>query len=148
MVDVLDKPKPQPTATARRQRILIVDDDETLVEVLVRRLEHQGFETATADSGRTALQMVGCDPPDLVVLDLRLPDTDGFWVCEQLADAPGTCNIPVIILSGMEHPDIIRRSRTAGCQYFLRKPYDPNALLVLIRQAIDDASRWAYLDGS
>ncbi len=76
------------------------------------------------------------------MLDLRLPDADGFEVCQQLADSPETCAIPVIILSGLEEPDILRRCRAAGCQFFLRKPYDPNALLTLIRQSIDDATHW------
>ena len=50
--------------------------------------------------------------------------------------------IPVIILSGMERPDIIRRSRAAGCQYFVRKPYDPNALLILVQHAIGETRGW------
>lgn len=62
-------------------------------------------------------------------------------VCQQLVDNPATCDIPVIILSGMQRPDIIRRSRSAGCRYYVRKPYDPNALLVLIDQAIEESER-------
>jgi CheY-like chemotaxis protein len=78
----------------------------------------------------------------LILLDLRLPDADGFSVCQELADSSETCAIPVIILSGMERPDIIRRSRAAGCQYFVRKPYDPNALLILVQHAIGEARNW------
>lgn len=80
--------------------------------------------------------------PSLIVLDLRLPDADGLGVCSQLVDSPETCTIPVIILSGLEDPEVVRRCRAAGCQYFLRKPYDPNVLLVLIRQAIRDCRGW------
>ena len=61
-----------------------------------------------------------------MLLDLRLPDMEGFSIGEQLADDPATCGVPVIVLSAMERPDIIRRTRAAGCQYFVRKPYDPN----------------------
>jgi CheY-like chemotaxis protein len=78
--------------------------------------------------------------PDLVILDLRLPDIDGLEVCERLADSPDTCGIPIIILSGMERPDIVRRSRAAGCTFFVRKPYDPNALLALIQHSLDKPS--------
>jgi CheY-like chemotaxis protein len=67
---------------------------------------------------------------------------EGFSIGEELADDPSTSGVPVIVLSGMERPDIIRRARAAGCQYFIRKPYDPNALLVLIRSAIEEASAW------
>ena len=92
-----------------------------------------------ASSGEEGLATARQRRPDLVVLDLRLPDADGFSICQELADSIETCSIPVIILSGMERPDIIRRSRAAGCQYFVRKPYDPNALLALIRQALEAA---------
>ncbi|MBN2296702.1 MAG: response regulator [Pirellulales bacterium] len=125
--------------TPERQTILVIDDDEALSDVLSRRLQSQGFDAITADSGKRGLAMVQDESPNLIVLDLRLPDMDGFEICEVLADSPETCNIPVIILSGMERPDIIRRSRLAGCFYFLRKPYDPNALLVLIKQALEES---------
>ena len=70
-------------------------------------------------------------------MDVGLPDGDGLMFCQRLADAPETCEIPVIILSGMDRADMVRQARAAGCQYFLRKPYDPNALLLLARHAID-----------
>ena len=122
-----------------------MDDDEALVELLSRRLQQQGYETLAADTGQAGLALARRELPVLVILDLRLPDTDGLSVCQQLVDSPETCSIPVIILSGMERPDIIRRCRAAGCYYFVRKPYDPNALLVLIRQAITEAARWSEL---
>ena len=139
VIETLEKPAPLATHLDRRQSILVIDDDAALADVLSRRLKQQGFYTKTADSGTEGLSMARSEHPDLILLDLRLPDKDGFSICEELADSPGTCNIPVIILTGMEQPDIIRRSRLAGCYYFVRKPYDPNALLVLIRQAIEEA---------
>jgi CheY-like chemotaxis protein len=69
-----------------------------------------------------------------------LPDVDGLELCQQLVDDAQTGEIPVIIVSGREQDDVVRRSRAAGCQYYVRKPYDPNVLLTLIRQAIDEAS--------
>ena len=142
MPAIVEQPELTSFDAIERKRILIVDDDEALVELLSRRLQQQGYETLTADTGQTGLGLALRHLPDLVVLDLRLPDTDGFSVCQQLVDMPETCSIPVIILSGMERPDIIRRCRAAGCCYFVRKPYDPNALLVLIRQAITEAEPW------
>jgi CheY-like chemotaxis protein len=123
----------------RRRSILIVDDDQSLADVLSLGLSQLGFETAKADCGKLALSIARSQRPSLILLDLRLPDTDGFAICEQLVDDPATADIPVIIVSGMEGPDIVRQSRAAGCQYFVRKPYDPNALLVLIEQALDEA---------
>lgn len=133
----------EPVDVAQRRRsILVIDDDEDQVDALTFRLNQQGYRTFAAGSARSGLEMALDQRPDLILLDLRLPDSDGFNVCQQLTDHPDTCFIPVIILSGMERPDIIRRSRAAGCQYYVRKPYDPNALLILVEQAIDESQRW------
>jgi len=144
--DVLQKPMPEAVSTGKRHSILIVDDDEILSDVLSHRLKRQGFEAITAESGLAGLSKARTALPDLILLDLRLPDADGLAICSELADSSETCTIPVIILSGMESPDLLRRCRAAGCQYFVRKPYDPNALLILIRQAIKDAEEWGEAD--
>jgi twitching motility two-component system response regulator PilH len=135
---------PQPAAAVRPPRhcVLVVDDDPTICEVLATRLEHQGFRTLKCGRGIEGLALARQERPSLVVLDIRLPDIDGLAVCEVLADDPETCAIPVIILSGQEDPDLVRRCRAAGCHYFLHKPYDPNALLTLIRHAIGEAGAW------
>jgi len=131
-----------PVRMDHRQTILAIDDDDTLTEVLAFRLERQGFATLTAHSGREGF-ITACEKrPTLIVLDLCLPDVHGLEICRQLADDPATCMIPVLILSGVETPDILRQCRAAGCSYFLRKPYDPNALLTLIRQAIREKEEW------
>lgn len=135
--DILDSPWLQASDTKKPYRILIVDDDEDMVDVLSLRLTRQGFETITCNSGRRGLAIARSERPALILLDLGLPDSDGLTICQELVDDPEICNIPVIIVSGAERPDIIRQCRAAGCQFFVRKPYDPNALLVLIRQAID-----------
>jgi len=139
---VLEEPKSAAVTPSKGPKILIVDDDEVLSDVLSRRLQQQQFETVTADSGKTGLEKARAERPALIVLDLRLPDADGLAICAKLADSSETCDIPVLILSGMERPDILRRCRAAGCCYFVRKPYDPNALLILIRQAIRESGRW------
>ena len=145
--NLLEEPQLAPDQTRPRHTILIIDDDEAMVDVLARRLGQQGFDPISADSGEAGLATARGEQPALIVLDLRLPDTDGFTVCQRLVDSADTCGIPVIILSGMERPDIIRRCRSAGCQYFVRKPYDPNALLVLIRQALEDRRCWGTPEG-
>jgi DNA-binding response OmpR family regulator len=142
MCELLEQPELARQEAGKRETILIVDDDEAMTDVLARRLRQQGFDTVTADTGAAGLAAAQRLLPALIVLDLRLPDGDGFTVCGQLVDSHLTCHIPVIILSGMERPDIVRRSRAAGCSFFVRKPYDPNALLVLIRQALDERKAW------
>jgi CheY-like chemotaxis protein len=125
-----------------QDHILIVDDDEAQAEVLSIRFRGQGFATTMAATGRAGLSLARSQHPDLIVLDLRLPDVDGLNICRELTDDPQTCHIPVIILSGMERPDIIRSARSAGCQYYVRKPYDPNALLLVVETAIAEGKAW------
>ncbi len=131
--------EPQTEQVEQRRSILIVDDDQAQTYTLSLRLQTQGFETVSAHTGHQALDIARDAGPDLILLDLGLPDMDGLEVCQKLADAPESCGIPVIILSGQERQDIIRNSRAAGCLFFMRKPYDPNALLTLIEHSLDDA---------
>ncbi|MHC4176486.1 MAG: response regulator [Planctomycetota bacterium] len=142
MFDVLEQAELAPVAAQKRPMILIVDDDDCLADVLSHRLKQQGFDTVTAETGQSGLAKARSGRPALIVLDLQLPDIDGFTICEQLADSPETCTIPVIILSGTERPDILGRCRAAGGHYYVRKPYDPNVLLILIRQAISETEDW------
>jgi len=135
-------PQPVPVVVERQHTVLIIDDDDTLSDVLCYRLKKQGLKTVAAYSGAAGLAKAKAAPPSLILLDLGLPDADGLDICEQLTDIPETCSVPIIILSGKEQPGLVRRCRAAGCHYFLRKPYDPNALLVLICQAIRDANNW------
>jgi DNA-binding response OmpR family regulator len=134
--------RPAPVPARQRHTVLIIDDDDSLSEVLSHRLKKQGFHTVAAYSGRSGLAKAKAQPPSAIILDLGLPDVDGLTICEQLADSPETCSVPILILSGTEESGVVRRCRAAGSHYFLRKPYDPNALLVLIRQAIGESGDW------
>ena len=119
-----------------RGTILIVDDDRDQVFVLRTRLERLGFMVVGAHHGKEALAIVNEQRPDLVLLDLNLPDLSGFDVCREIADSPDTCGLPVIILSGKDGDEIVRECRAVGSEFFVRKPYDPNVLLALIEQSI------------
>jgi DNA-binding response OmpR family regulator len=126
---------------AIRRKVLIIDDDEAMTDVLSIRLSRQGFDSCTANNGQLALTLARTDKPSIILLDLCLPDIDGFELCQQLVDDEATSETPVIIVSGLEGHDVIRRSRAAGCLYYVRKPYDPNALLTLIEQALEGSQQ-------
>lgn len=125
-----------------RRKVLVVDDDVGQLEVLERRLDSQGYDVITARNGMQALELARTKRVDIILLDIRLPDISGLEVCSELMDDPDTCGIPVILVSGMERPDMIRCARSAGCKFFIRKPYDPNALLVLVESALRQTSEW------
>jgi DNA-binding response OmpR family regulator len=125
-------------------KILIVDDDTDLLDSLKRRLAQHKFEVLIAKTGAQGRALARQHHPDLILLDVRLPDTSGLDLCQELTDAPSTCGIPVILLSGCDESDVIQRSRAAGGEYFIRKPYDPNALLTLIRHALQASRAWPH----
>lgn len=135
-VETLDKTYGQP------RRVLVVDDDRDQAFALTHRLEKLGYQVLSAFSGQSALALATEMHPHLVVLDLRLPDATGFEICEELADSPHTCGTPIIIVSAMEGPDIVRQARQVGCEFYVRKPYDPNVLLTLIEHALQAADDW------
>ncbi|MDA7978545.1 MAG: response regulator [Pirellulales bacterium] len=126
----------QPIPSRNGRQILLVDHDPRALESLSASLSRQGFTVATAGDGAAAMRMASCQPTQLIVLDANLPDADGLSVCEHLTDDSSTNEIPVIVLSSESDPSIVRRARAAGCTYFLRKPFDPNVLLVLIENSL------------
>ena len=137
IVDALPETEWQAVETATPARILVIDDDKDQCRVLSYRLESHGFKVLVAHRGDLGLELARDESPDAILLDIRLPDADGLTMCEVLADDPRTAHIPVIIISGCERANIVREARQAGSRYYVRKPYDPNALLLLIVDSLD-----------
>lgn len=119
-----------------RGKILIIEDDFATAEILSVSLRRQGFEPITAHCAAQGWSDARREQPQLILLDLMLPDGDGLELCQRLVDSPETCLIPVIVVSASDAPDVVRRARSMGCHFFVHKPYDPNALLVLIQTAL------------
>ena len=134
----------QPCGVPDRQvdHILVIDDDLTQSEILSHRFGSQGYRVSVAHTCADGVARAQAEHPDLILLDIGLPDGDGLDICSRFSDGESTADIPVIIVSGMEQPDVIRRARAAGCHYYVRKPYDPNALLVLSQNAIAESRTW------
>ncbi len=109
--------------------ILSVDDEHDANELVRFHLTKAGFEVSQAFTGREALEMIASARPDLVLLDLMLPDIDGFGVCEILRRHPSTATIPIMILSAWATTDSGGLGLELGALDILKKPYSP-ALLV------------------
>jgi DNA-binding response OmpR family regulator len=133
---IAETPQPEEVAVRKKHKVLIIDDDESLSEVLAYQLKRQGLTARAARTGKVGLEKAKAEQPSAILLDLGLPDIDGLSICEQLADSPETSATPIIILSGRDQAGLVRRCRAAGCHYFVHKPCDPNVLLLLLRQAI------------
>lgn len=107
-------------------RVLIVDDDVTITQVLSLLLNTHGYEVLTANSGKDGIQIIRSEAPQAVVLDLMMPDMDGWEVCRQVRTFS---NIPILILSAVFDVKSLNEARQAGANDYLVKPV-PSELLV------------------
>ena len=122
-------------------RILVVDDDASNRDLLARRLTREGHRAIEAHSGREALRVLEFEDVDLVLLDLVMPDMNGFQVLERLKADERLREIPVVMISGLRETDSVIRCIEAGAEDYLPKPFDP----VLLRARIDaclERKRW------
>ena len=118
-------------------RILIVDDDEGNRDVLGRRLEREGYGTQSAEDGRRALALLAEQPFDLILLDVMMPELDGYEVLGRLKDSPATRDIPVIVISALDDMASIVRCIERGAEDFLTKPFDPVLLRARINASLE-----------
>jgi DNA-binding response OmpR family regulator len=120
--------------------VLVVDDDADARRYLGIRLTASGYATVSAGDGAAALAIARRDKPDVVLLDLGLPDADGLAVLRSLRSDPATAGIPVIVMT-VSAPTVDRaRALAAGATDFFQKPADNGALLASIATAIAGAA--------
>ncbi|MEX2236766.1 MAG: response regulator [Dehalococcoidia bacterium] len=110
-----------------RRRVLVVEDDLRIQKMLRTVLLAEQYEVDAVGDGRAALELVERDPPDLVILDLMLPDVDGWEVMNRLKADNKLSTLPVLVLSAVH--DLARESLRIGASDFLRKPFGIDALL-------------------
>jgi len=117
-------------------RVLIVEDDPQILDGVVRRLEAAGYATTIASDGFEAARLTVENPPQAIVLDIRLPRCDGMRFLSWIHESTYGHSIPVVVLSA----SLRDRSRAlaAGARFFLCKPYDGHTLLAAIHRAITD----------
>ncbi|RJR31592.1 response regulator [Candidatus Parcubacteria bacterium] len=102
-------------------KILIVEDDQFLAKMLSKTLESHGYDIVLANNGREGLLKVSTEKPKLVLLDIILPDIDGFDILETIRKDAQTKKIPVIIMSNLGQQEDIRQGKTLGAQDYLVK---------------------------
>ncbi|MBF0419253.1 MAG: hybrid sensor histidine kinase/response regulator [Magnetococcales bacterium] len=118
-------------------KILVVDDEKTNIDVLVGLL-HDSYKVFIAKNGQQALKRARTDPvPDLILLDIIMPEMDGFEVCRHLKSHPETSQIPVIFITGMNNPADETKGLELGAVDFIRKPFVPNVVLARIRTQLE-----------
>src|SRR3974390_1773166 len=119
-----------------RKRILMVEDDPDLVELLSFNLKRAGFSVGTAADGITGLKKARSLLPDLILLDLMLPELDGFAVCEILRRDPATGSVPIIILTAISGQLARFTGMETGATDYITKPFSPKHLLERVEQLL------------
>ncbi|HET9887703.1 MAG TPA: response regulator, partial [bacterium] len=108
---------------SRSPRILVVDDEPPIREILKFQLENAGYRVSTAGTGLEGLQSVEAEPPDLVLLDLMIPQIDGYEFCRRMKSDYGTRHIPIIILTARGELDEKLRGLENGANDYVTKPF-------------------------
>ena len=120
-----------------KQQILVMDDEPRYVWVIKINLEARGFEVLTADTGPAAIEMVAAHNPDLVLLDVRLPDLDGIEVCRRIRQFSA---VPVVMLTALAQESDKVKGLDAGADDYLTKPFGVEELLARVRAGLRRAS--------
>ncbi len=123
---------PQPAPAADRSTILVVDDNEGNREILTRRLARDGHAVVSAENGRRALDLLGGQAIDLILLDVMMPEMDGYEVLKRLKSDDALRHIPVLMISALDEMDSVIRCIELGAEDYLPKPFNP----VLLRARI------------
>lgn len=111
------------------RKILVVDDDAEMLELLGFILRKAGFAVGTAKDGVDALKKACSISPDLILLDLMMPELDGFAVCEILRGDPVTASVPIVVLTAMSGQLSRFAGLEAGANDYLTKPFSPKQLV-------------------
>jgi len=146
-----DAPVPSRDTLAPKARVVVVEDDEDLAYTLVYNLERQGrYEVVRFAGGLVALDELTARPPDLVLLDLNLPDVDGLTICRELRRNPATAKIPVLMLTARAEERDKLLGFDLGADDYVTKPFSMKELLArvtaLLRRGGVDAEEEVYKD--
>lgn len=123
------------------KKILVVDDEKTTVDYLRALIESAGHECRTADGGDDALRQAESWNPDLVFMDVMLPEQDGFTLCSKLKSNPKTRQIPVVMESALTDATSIQSAYQSGASDYLPKPFDRDSVQRKIERLLSTAPR-------
>lgn len=120
--------------------ILVADDDAMNREIMEAFLATENYQVHLANNGTTALKMMTALKPDLLILDVLLPDMSGYEVCRHLKTDLLTARIPIMIVTGYDEPEDRQAAKSAGANDFLARPFDPEDFLAHVRALLPHSS--------
>jgi OmpR family response regulator RpaB len=117
-------------------QVLVVDDDPLMHRLLKHHLERAGYQLLSAANGQEAFDIVSRDHPDLIVMDVMMPEVDGLAALRELRKAEATKTIPVIMITANSHAMAQKEAEVFGAAVFMTKPFSPAQLLTEIRRLL------------
>lgn len=120
----------------QKKKILIVEDEESLLKLESILLTSRGYEVAGVLNGKAALDHIATDRPDLIILDIMLPEMDGFEVCRHIKANPDTSQIPVIMLTAKKSSQDQKKGLDAGAAAYITKPFKSARIMEIIQGLI------------
>lgn len=124
-----------------KRRILVIDDDPVIRRVVCKSLADAGYEARSAATGSEGLMLAHANPPDLVLVDVMMPEMDGYQVCAQLRRDPLTVHLPVIMLTALDQTESVIKGLRAGADDYLTKPFDITELITRIEAHLRRSER-------
>ncbi len=123
----------------RKKRVLIVEDEESLLKLETILLTVKGFEVIGAITGKMAIDKIGVEMFDLVLLDIMLPDLDGFEVCSQFRKDPRTASVPIIMLTGQRSQSDYDKGMKCGANSYFVKPFKSAMIIEEINRLLAES---------
>lgn len=131
-----------------RQVVLVVDDDKDMLLLLDTMLKHNGYVVMKAQNAETALSLIKSFLPNLLVVDVLMPDMNGFELCERVRDIPHTAKVPIIILTALNTLKSRQQALEAGANAFIAKDNLSNDLAAEIKRLLNNGARHTGKDSS
>ena len=125
------------------KRILVVDDDENILNLEKTILEGKGFQVTRAAGGAEALELLRTGSFDLVLLDVMMPEVDGFTVCRKIKEDPRTKDLPVIFLTAKGGGEALAEGFESGAIMYINKPFTANKLLTIVNTMLESGNNLA-----
>jgi len=129
------------TTPTEGTRVLVVDDDDVIRQLIGVNLELEGFDVYWAVDGLDALAKVREVNPVVVTLDIMMPNLDGWDTAARLREDPATAHVKVVLLSARAQEADIKRGTRLGVDAYLTKPFDPDELISVVRRLAEEAAR-------
>ena len=120
----------------QKERVLLVEDEGDIRDVIEYNLEREGYLTLAFDNGEAGLEAIRNESPDLVLLDLMLPGIDGLEICRQIKEDPTTRDIPIIMITAKTEESDVVLGLGVGADDYVNKPFSPQELIARVKSVL------------